>query len=733
MRRRPLCVALGMYIFLILIFRGKLDAVKERQYQGEQKTLQCQVEEIDGQGESVSLSTGDVMENGKPLCRRIKLYQGRDGVDFTDVRIGNILLVTGKIYSFSQPGNPGQFNEYQYYRNQGISCKMSVQSLKITDKTCRIVEQWLHDVRTALYQRIMLCLPEEEAGVAAAMVLGEKSALTDETRTLYQESGIAHLLAISGLHISLIGMGLFAVLRRYVIPMRAAAVVTAAVLFLYGELTGFSVSAQRAVWMMFCYLAAYFLGERYDVYCALALSAFLQLLMHPLVLFEAGFMLSYGTVFGIAVFVEDFQKQAEESKNIFCSAVIRAFLGSLGIQIVTLPVLLYYYFEFNPYSALINVIVLPFVGILLCMSFLGSLSAFLSVQTGNFLFGIVHFILYFYTYVGELIQFLPMASCITGRPAWWQILIYYGFLSVWVSLSRSPSGRKAGSLRTWISCGLLVSAFILLLVPAPDRGKLQITNLDVGQGDCCCIRYADKTILIDGGSSDVGSVGKYRICSYLKYYGIRKLDYIFITHSDSDHSNGILEILQKQDYMGFQIGTLVLPEIEKTDKDYLIIEQICRERSILVKKMKKGDGLAVGDLKFRCLHPFRAYNWQTKNDYSLILELQYKDFRGLFTGDLEQAGEKQIMDQIGDVDYLKVGHHGSAGSDGEEFLAILKPEIAVISAGEGNRYGHPAPETLDRLRRTGADIYSTMDNGAITVKIQEGKWNVSTFRSTFRP
>lgn len=198
MKRRPLCVALGMYILLILIVRGNTDTDRDPRYRGEQKTVQCQVEGIAGQGGSLSLVACDVVEDGKPFCRRMKLYQGWGGADFADIKIGNILLVTGKIDSFSLPGNPGQFNEYQYYQDQGISYRMSVQSLTVTDNDCKITEQWLCDVRTALYKKIVACLPEEEAGVAAAMVLGEKSALTEETRMLYQESGIAHLLAISG-------------------------------------------------------------------------------------------------------------------------------------------------------------------------------------------------------------------------------------------------------------------------------------------------------------------------------------------------------------------------------------------------------------------------------------------------------------------------------------------------------------------------------------------------------
>ncbi len=717
MNKRPLCVVLGTVIFLILVFRGTLEKDDGENYQGEQKTIQCQAEEISGQGEFISLVVCDVMEEGVPLCSRIKLYaESGEGI-LKDIKIGNILSVTGKIYSFSHPGNPGQFDEYRYYHDQGISYRFFAQSVTIENDACEKTEQWLCDIRTSLYNSIMTCLPSDEAGVVAAMVLGEKCALSEEIQTLYQENGIAHILAISGLHLSFIGSGLFFLLRRYVMPMRPAALTTGVLLLLYGELTGFSISAQRAVWMMLCFLAARFLGRRYDLYCALALSALIQLLVHPTVLFQAGFLLSYGTVFGIAVFVQDFQQTDRDQPGIW-----QVFLGSLGIQIVTMPVILYYYFEINPYSVLLNVVVLPLVSVLLFMSVAGSLAVAFSLAAGRFLYGTVHYILLFYHYLGNIILELPVASYIVGRPAIWQMLLYYLLLGIWILLShyRTEDAPVRG--------GILVAAVFLLVFQIPVKGQLQITNLDVGQGDCVCIRLADKTILIDGGSSDVKKIGKYRISRYLKYYGIQRLDYVFITHSDHDHTSGIIELVQAHNNMGFDIGSVVLPGIGKTDENYQELEQLCQDNGVTVNKMKKGDQIQIGQLYIRCLHPFQEYDWHTENDYSLVLKLQYGNFDGLFVGDLEKEGEQEIIGQIADVDYLKVGHHGSAGSSGEDFLAALKPEIAVISAGEGNRYGHPAPAALERLRNMGADIYSTIERGAVTTVTDGEKITVSTYK-----
>lgn len=751
MDKRPLCVLLGIVTVMILLFRVELRISSAgEQYRGEHMRLACQVEEICGQGDAISLIVSDVTEeDGSLLCARMKAYQTAGSECFSGLVIGNLIILEGELYSFDSPGNPGQFDERSYYEDQGISYRFFVQSAAVTSDSCRVFDQWLHEVRESVFEKIMSCLPEEEGGVAAAMLLGEKSALTDEVKQLYQENGIAHILAISGLHISFIGAGIFFLLRRFVMPMRPAAVVSSALLLAYGEFTGFSVSAQRAVWMMICLLMARFLGRRYDLYCAIALSALVSLCIHPLLLFQSGFLLSYGTVLGIGLFVRKFQGMtAGAGRDGSVSALIlNALRGSLGIQLVTLPILLYYYYEFNPYSVLVNLLVLPLVSVVLVMSAAGSALAFASGSMGEFLFGSVHYILMLYHQVTTVVPKLPCAAIITGRPSGVRILLYYVLLLLWVYFFGYPSGRRGkglrerrkkkmgrGSLRA-IRAGLLVMAVLLLLFPLPPGTELTITTLDVGQGDCTCIRQGGRTILIDGGSSDVGQVGKYRISKYLKYCGIQKIDYIFLTHSDSDHVNGIMEIIQEDDHMGFDIGAVVFPDLTKADENCQTLEETCRECGVTVKKMSRGDSIHIGELELSCLHPYLGYEWDTENDYSLVLSLTYRDFHGLFTGDLEQAGEREILtaegsmaEGIRDVDYLKVGHHGSSGSSSSEFLEAAAPRAAVVSAGEDNRYGHPAADTIERLRNAGAGIYSTIDSGAVVLYTDGKESSVSTFK-----
>lgn len=707
MAKRPLCVALVIVVWIVLFFHLWGFAPWEKElpiYEGEKKTLQGQVTQIRGRGEECWLILEDVYEKEKKFCDCLYLYQTKESDLFSQIQVGNIIQFYGSIYSFSEPGNPGQFNEKMYYQQSGVDYKAFAQSLTVKNKNYNKLEQNLQEFRNRLSLVIQNGLPEKEAGVLAAMVLGEKAGLSEEVKTLYQENGIAHILAISGLHISLIGAGLFFLLRRFVMPMKAAAICSVLFLFCYGVITGFPVATQRAILMMCVMLAARFVGRQYDLLSALSFSALIQLFQNPYVLFQTGFLLSYGTVLGIAVFVKKFELLYSRKNWLW-----KTMAGSLGVQFVTMPIQLYFYYELPLYSVVANSVLLPFFTLLLLSGVLSCIIGLVVSWLSRFLFGTVHYILVYYEVICTLVMELPYHMLIMGAPKLWQIVLYYGLLVLWIVL------QKEEKKYVW----LLGLALVVLFVPPKSKSDLQITNLDVGQGDCTCIRYQSKTILIDGGSSDVSEVGKYRISKYLKYHGIRTIDYVFLTHSDSDHTNGWEEIFAHEDCMGFQISKVILPRISNSDEGYQKLEKLLISRGISYGKMGQGDTISFGDMELECVHPSVNYEWKTENDYSLVLKLCYGDFVGLFTGDLEMSGEESMKEFWEDVDYLKVGHHGSKGSSSLEFLQVLQPEIAVISAGKENRYGHPAKETLERLEEVGSKIYSTVESGAVTVEVGE--------------
>lgn len=715
MRGRPLCAASVIYIGILVLWYFVLGffQTEEKICQEESVLVSCQIEQIQGVGDKKSLVVCDVMQGESLYCKRMKVYGPSGQSLFSQSKIGQIISIAGTASTFSEPGNPGQFNEYQYYTQQGIQYKCLAKTLTVKENTVNRKEQFLYEMRSACYDALFSFLPDREAGIMAAMLLGEKSGLSEEISDLYKNSGISHILAISGLHVSMIGMGLFYLLRRYVMPMKAAAGVTALILILYGELTGFPIATKRAVLMMLCMLGARFLGQRYDRLSALALSAVIQLVASPVSLFQSGFLLSYGTVLGIAVFVDEFQEAVPLKHKL-----LAAMSGSLGVFLITFPILLYFYYECNPYSFIINALILPFVSVLIFMAVLCSAVSVFQPVCARFLAGTIHMVLQYYETICQWMEKLPWHRIVTGQPQIWQILFYYALLGVFCLRGKKWKYRVF----------LLVAAICILLIPRQEFPGLTITNLDVGQGDCAVIRAEGKVLLLDGGSSDVKQVAKYRIICYLKYHGIEKIDYFFITHSDSDHMSGLTEILSDCSRMGLEIGAVVVPDINKRDKGYDDIVTKIQNSGINIIKMKRGGELRSGGMTVRCLHPAPDYEWKTENDYSLVLQLEYGRFLGLFTGDLEEAGEQEILGALTDVDYLKVGHHGSKGSSSMAFLEKIRPETAVISAGRKNRYGHPAKETLERLEAAGARVYSTMNCGAVTVKAGERGYQVSCFR-----
>lgn len=716
MRKRPLCVALLFLVVGIVIVHSKWEE-KLPVYEGEKLTLHCELEELTGELDSITLLVRDVQCNQNRLCHRMKLYAGQDTRMPEDLHIGNLLQVEASVSSFSKPGNPGQFNEYQYNTEQGISYKGFATEITVLDSRRDKLRDGLHQLQSHFRRIIEHCCDAKTAGIVVAMVLGDKSGLSEDTKKLYQQNGIAHVLAISGLHISLIGAGLFFLLRRYVMPMQAAVIVTLVLLVVYGILTGFSVSTQRAVTMMGCLLFARLVGRRYDPLSALAFSAIIQLLVHPFVLFETDFLLSYGTVTGIVLFVKSFQEL-----DIGSNIVGQAFLGSLGIQLVTLPVLFFSYYEISLYSVIANMLLLPLMGGILMASIGGIGLGSIYLMAGKFCFGFVHYCFLFFDFVCIVLSQLPGSHIISGRPYLAQILLYYIGIFLFCIFQKKVSNRR--------NLLLLFLSLIVLFLPVHRVTGVQITNLDVGQGDCTCIRTEDGTVLVDGGSSDVKEVGKYRIIPFLKSQGISRLTYLFITHSDGDHISGIQEVLKDAGHMGIDIGKVILPEIEKKDEAYYELLRLCKTSGVSVSYMGRGDRISFGDVEISCLHPYASYDWETENNYSLVLRLQYRRFVGLFTGDLECAGEEKLRGKVDHADYLKVGHHGSKGASSKTFLQEVSPTIAVLSAGKKNRYGHPSPEVRKRLADVGARAYSTIEGGAVTVETDGYEMDVGCYKES---
>lgn len=642
---------------------------------------------------------------------KILLYDSSRQKELFDYsRPGNMIEVAGTFSAFTRAANPGEFDEFLYYESRGMNGKLFVESLSVRDAHYDVISYTFFSLRQKAVQQLFDVMDEDDAGILCAMLLGEKAYLPEEEKELYQKTGIGHMLAISGLHISFLGAGLFFFLRKYVLPMRAAVLITVFFLFLYGEFTGFPVATTRAVLMMCCLLFARYTGRSYDSLSALSFSGILTLVEQPTQLFQCGFLLSYAAMAGILLFAPVLEKMDG------AGGIKKAILSGVSVFATTMPVMLWFYYEICPYSVLANLVVLPVLSLLIGVGMAGCVLSFFWLSGSGFVLASVHYVLQFYEYVCRLVQALPGSVIVTGRPPLWFIILYYVvlFAAVW----------SYGRWERRVSVCAGVALFAILCFFAKRKVDFLYTQLSVGQGDCACIFSGGSTYLIDGGSSSQGAVGKNTIRNFLKYYGRTQIDRVFISHSDADHTNGIVELVEKQDAWGLRVGCILLPQLQEQDENYEKLVRIFAEHGTTVVTMKKGDYLTEGGLTISCLHPFPDYEWKSENDYSLTLQICYEDMRILSTGDLEESGESMLGELDGPYDLLKVGHHGSKTSTSADFLRRVSPLHAVISAGKKNRYGHPAPETIRKLEEQGVRIWSTIEKGAVFAEWEAGSKKV---------
>lgn len=254
-----------------------------------------------------------------------------------------------------------------------------------------------------------------------------------------------------------------------------------------------------------------------------------------------------------------------------------------------------------------------------------------------------------------------------------------------------------------------------------------VAFLDVGQGDCIFIRTpSGHAWLVDGGSTDVKAVGQYRIMPFLAYYGEYRVDHVCVTHGDEDHLSGIRELLEAD-----RVGHLILTTAEKTDEACAVLAELAKEWAIPVSYVKAGDGWTDGGWQFNCLYPDDTVDSDTdKNDQSMVLRMQAAGVDFLLTGDLSENGEQRLnAAQLAGTEVLKVGHHGSGSSSSQPFLENTGARLAIISCGKNNRYGHPAGETLERLRAAGMDIRLTTEEGAILMLYQKAHFIIQGWKS----
>lgn len=633
-------------------------------------------------------------------------------------RLGSYIKVRGSYQSFKEATNPGQFHQKRYY--QILNLNFSLRNAVIEKESIEysVLKENLYRIKTIWAESYDKALPEKEAGILKAMVLGYKGELDTDIKNLYTQSGISHVLAISGLHISLIGMGIYKLLKKTGIPLPLGTGFSMAIMIFYGMLIGDSTSGIRAIFMFSLYLIGKLVGRTYDMLTATSLAGVLLLIVQPLYLYHTGCLLSFFAVTGIGLLSPVFEELFSEKirKNL----IIKNLIGSLSVSFFTLPVLTYYFYEFPIYSLILNLLIIPLMSVLLPLALVGGIVGIFLPEPGKIVLLPCKWILMFYEGVCEIVTKLPYNTFITGQPAIWQIVLFFA-----VVLSIILFYKKWKKVKTVL---LFLLAVFMLCVQTPKN--TEITMLDVGQGDSIFIQSNDGvTFLMDGGSSDVSKVGTYRIVPFLKSKGVKEITYAFVSHPDSDHYNGILECLEQSPENGISIKYLAVSHLAFKEKNeaYEKLFQAAENAGTKVVCISAGDMLKCKKITLTCLYPKKDSSPTDTNGESLMFLMESEGVKMLFTADAGVEEEAEIISGLGHVDILKAGHHGSNGSTGEKLLQTIKPQVTIISCGENNSYGHPGKEMLRRLAEANSRKYVTAERGAIQITMKNNGFFVETY------
>ena len=653
-----------------------------------------------------------------------------------EVPAGTVILVSGKLKRVEEKRNPGEFDSQQYYASQHIYYLLNNAEIIEKSENYSAYRQGISQLREYL-AGVLGKIAGKEAGIFQAIVLGDKTSLDKEVKLRYQMAGIVHILAISGLHISVIGTGLYQLLMKTGLGIWGSGFLALLFMLQYGVMTGGSVSTMRAVCMFLISTGAKITGRIYDLPTALAVSAMMILGESGAYLYNSGFLLSFSAVAGAGIVVPAFTRTLEKGKEGRTGKLCTALAASAAIQLTMLPVSLYFFGEISLIGIFLNLIVLPTVGVVLGSGVLGMTLGCVNLKIGSLMIFPGKILAVFYEKLCMLAGNLPFGTWIAGQPEIWQIVAYYAVLASAVLLltyrkKKSSTSDKekdkvqekniAGNLRVRKYLSLFLICTALFLISWRKTESFSITCLDVGQGDGIVVEIENRwNILIDGGSTNKNELGKYQLLPYLKSRGISRLDGIYVSHTDEDHISGVRELLEfvEKDLTSLRIENLILPKWSdiQENKNYRELTELAESAGVRVLTVKAGDEIRYGTVRLKVLWPESTASGREVNEDAMVLEMISKDFKGLFTGDIGMVTEEKLIQNecLEDVDFLKTAHHGSRYSTGAEFLEIVRPELAVVSCSATNTYGHPSPDTLERLKKSGSRVLITRDCGAVTI------------------
>ena len=600
------------------------------------------------------------LKNNKKVLISIKKSQQIDKINY-----GDLIYLEGKLEIPKIATNYKGFDYRQYLKTkkiQGIVIADNVKILKAKYKN-NLIYQMQKKIKAIIKEK----LPSETGDLLLAILLGDKKDLSEQIQINFKNSNLSHMLAVSGAHVSYIIVGLTYITQNSIMGKRKARVFCIFFLIIFMAITNFTPSVTRACIMAILTLVSEILYKKADIYTNISISALIILLYNPYSLLDLGFKLSFGGTIGIVIFMRFIKKKQEEPKLL--NYIKQMALVSICANIIIIPIIMNNFNTVSLTFLVSNILASPILAIIVIVGFSIIIISIISHSLSNLLVFWLNPILNLLIKISSFCSKLPFAKILVVTPYIFNIIFYYTIILYLVNYNELKQFIKKKTV-ILLSIILILSNFIFYILPQ----DLKIYFIDVGQGDSTLIvTPSKKTILIDGGGSESFDVGEKVLLPYLLDRRIRKIDYIMISK-----------------------------QAEKSE-NYKKFKEIVANKKINIILVKAGDKIKIDKyIYFKILFPTEKLIMQNPlNNNSIVSQLNYKSFKMLFTGDIEEIAEKEILNLQKDKlksTILKVAHHGSNTSSTQEFINSVKPELALIGVGKNNTFGHPSECVVEKLR-----------------------------------
>ena len=625
--------------------------------------------------------------------------------------IGDHITVSCVLNDFMEPSTQGLFNFKEYMNRHDVyamgylNSKRNVLQFEKHDVFFDDVLGLKHRIEKYFYSN----MKEQDASLLLAMLFGQKTRLSEQQKDKFIRCGIMHIFAVSGLHVGLAITLIFFTLRLLRCNNKLSSILTILFIVLYMTLTGFRPSVMRAGIVGICYLVSRMIKREGNSLNLLSFAAFALLAYDPRLLGTAGFQLSFVAVLGILLITPKIKKILNIPSRYLSDFIAAA----LAVQIALLPLTVYYFNVMSLAGYLSNIIVIPLVFLIIYTSIFSLMTGFLIPFAGALFNSFNSLLLMAIMWTSDFFSSFRLSAIYFPDLPIFAIVLYYSAILLFVYFeNKKPGNERQTAQRFLLLFGTIIIILATTVFVVGTSSELEISFLDVSQGDSALIQFPDgKTMLVDGGP---GKNGKYVILPLLKEKGINRIDCMVLTHPDYDHLSGLVNVVESID-----VGLCIYNGAEHNSATYRKFLDLIDQKRIPIREVRRDDRLLnFGNTSIYVLHPDEEhFSRYSSNDKSVVFRLTYKDFNVLMTGDVEERGERSILADGYNLesDVLKVGHHGSASSSSRKFIYAVNPSIGIISVGRKNRYGHPAGAVLNRLAEEEVTVYRTDQHGTITI------------------